>query len=579
MSERKFALGLDYGTNSVRALIVDTSDGTEIAGFVFNYPSGRDGIIEDGKDPNVARQNPMDYLIGLEKSVKKAVEIARKNRNFSPDKIIGIGIDTTGSTPIPVDEQGTPLCFHSEFKNNPNAMAWLWKDHTGFAEAALITKKSHQHDPDYTKYCGGTYSSEWFFSKVFHMANVAPEVYNAAASFVEHCDWMPGVLTGDTNPKNLKRSRCAAGHKAMFNDEWGGLPSQEFFSGIDRKLDGLIAKLYTKTYTADARAGGLSKTWAEKLGLKPGIAVSAGAFDAHLGAVGSGIKPGNLVKIMGTSACDMMIAPAGKVTVNIRGVCGQVDGSIVPGYLGIEAGQSAVGDIFAWWRDIVRWPMENILPKTSCCKGMTREKIRKVMADAKDTAYAVMTEKAKKIKPGQTGLLALDWMNGNRTILVDQELTGLILGIHLHTRPEEIFLALIEATAFGARVIMERIAEYGVPIEQVIACGGLAERNPLIMQVYADITGRPMRVAKSGQACALGAAMFGAVAGGEFKKVEDAREKMSGFKNIIYMPNPENRKVYDELYKLYRTLHDAFGTKEFTANLFPVMKQLLQIRK
>lgn len=578
METRKFALGLDFGTNSVRALIVDVETGEEVGTYVHDYARGRDGIIEKAGDPNHARQDPMDYIEGLEACVKGAIQVA-PNPNEVAENIVGIGVDTTGSTPIPVDASGQPLSFSDRFKNNPNAMAWLWKDHTSFAEAAEFTAQAKKEETDYTKYCGGIYSSEWFFSKILHLARVDPEVYSAAASFVEHCDYMPALLVGDTDPKNVIRGRCSAGHKAMWNAEWGGLPPQDFLSRVDGKLDGIVSKLYKDTHTADTKVGGLCAEWADKLGLKEGIAVAAGAFDAHTGAVGAGIGEGTLVKIMGTSTCDMMIVPGASLNVAIRGICGQVDGSIVPGCLGLEAGQSAVGDIFAWYRDEVRWPLENILPRTSFGRDLSADRISELMKEAKDTVYDVLSEKGDQLRPGQSGLLAIDWHNGNRTILVDPNLSGLIVGLSLHSKPEEIFRALIEATAFGARVIMERINEYGVPIKDVITCGGLAEKNPYLMQIYADATGRPIKVSRSAQTCALGTAMFGAVVGGCYSRVEEAQEKMGGLKDIVYQPNLQNKGIYDRLFKLYKRLHDAFGTKELAENHFSVMKELLEIRR
>ncbi|MDI6826999.1 MAG: ribulokinase [Armatimonadota bacterium] len=567
-----YALGIDFGTNSVRALIADLETGEEVGTYVHNYKRGVDGIILDERDPNFARQDPHDYVEGLEASVRGAIRDAEGVRGFSADKIIGIGIDTTGSTPIPVDSDGVPLAFNKKFSDNPNAYAWLWKDHTSYEEAALITAKAHESSIDYTKYSGSVYSSEWFFSKILHLANTDPEVYEAAASFVEHCDWMPAMLVGNTDPKQIFRSRCAAGHKAMWNAEWGGLPPQEFWSSVSTKLDGIISKLYRETYTADVKVGGLCAKWAEKLGLREGIAVAVGAFDAHMGAVGAGIMPGTLVKIMGTSTCDMMVVPPAELNTQIKGICGQVDGSIVPGMIGLEAGQSAVGDIFAWYRDQMRWGVENLLPSNL-------QNLAELIDGAKKTALEVLTQKASKLQPGQSGLLALDWFNGNRTVLVDPNLTGMIVGLTLGTKPEEVFMALIEATAFGGKVIMERFQEYGINVNDVIACGGLAERNPFLMQIYADVTGRPMKVSHSSQTCALGSAMFGAVAAGYFSKVEEAQKKMSHLKDFIYMPNSNYRQTYDRLFSLYRILHDSFGTREYSENLFNVMKELLEIKR
>lgn len=578
MKGKQYALGLDFGTNSVRALIVDLSNGDEVGTHVHEYARGKDGVIVKAGDPNFARQDPLDYIEGLEASVKGALN-ACPNPKEVANNVIGIGVDTTGSTPIPVDGAGQPLSFSDKFKDNANAMAWLWKDHTSFAEAAEFTLLAKKEPVDYTKYCGGTYSSEWFFSKILHLARVDPEVHTAAGSFVEHCDLMPALLVGETDPAKIIRSRCASGHKAMFNAEWGGLPPQEFFSRVDKRLDGMVAKLYKETHTADKKVGGLCRKWAEKLGLKDGIAVAAGAFDAHTGAVGAGIREGTLVKIMGTSTCDMMVVPPEKLNVAIKGICGQVDGSIVPGWIGLEAGQSAVGDIYAWHRDDVRWPLENILPRTSFGKNLDAERLAALMKEAKDAVYDVLSEKGAELRPGESGLLALDWHNGNRTVLVDPNLSGLILGLNLHTRPEEVFRALVEATAFGARVIMERFMEYGVGVNEVVTCGGLAEKNPYVMQIHADVMGRPIKVSRSAQTCALGTAMFGAVAAGAFAKVEDAQELMCGLKDIAYTPIPENKATYDRLFRLYRRLHDSFGTTHFAENQFPVMKELVELRR
>ncbi|MCE5200353.1 MAG: ribulokinase [Armatimonadota bacterium] len=575
--DKKYSLGVDYGTNSVRALIVDLATGEEVGTCVYAYPSGKDGIILDDNDANFARENPMDFVLGMEVSVKGAIEQASSVAGFSSGDIIGIGIDTTGSTPIPVGEDGMPLSFQDRFKGNPNAMAWLWKDHTSHEEAELINRKAHEYKIDYTKYSGGIYSSEWFFSKIFHLANVDPEVFNAAASFVEHCDWMPALLSGNTDPKQIKRSRCAAGHKAMWHEEWGGLPSQDFLSSLSPKLDGLYAKLYTDTFTSDTNVGGLCAEWAGKLGLREGIAVSVGAFDAHMGAVGAGIKPGALVKIMGTSTCDMMVAP--ELHTQIKGICGQVDGSVVPGMVGLEAGQSAVGDIFAWYRDQIRWPIENLLPLSSISSVLTGDKLAELMEEAKGLFFSVLTDRASKFKTGQSGLLALDWLNGNRTVLVDPNLSGAIIGLTLGTKPEEIFMSLIEATAYGARVIIERFEEYGVKVDQIITCGGLAEKNPFLMQIYADVTGRPMKVSRSSQTCALGAALFGAVAGGAFANVEQAQSAISGLKDVVYTPDPENSKTYNKLFRYYKTLHDSLGTREYSDHLYEVMKGLLEIKR
>jgi len=550
-----YTIGLDYGSNSVRCVIVDTSNGNEVGTAVFNYPTGNAGIILDANDHNVARQNPTDYIEGLEVTIKDAIEEAK----ILPDEIVGIGVDTTGSTPLPIDKDGTPLGLLDEFKDNPNAMAWLWKDHTGYGEAAEITELAEKEHPEYLAKCGGTYSSEWFFSKILHCLRVDEKVFDAAFTWVEHADYMTALLTGTTNPKEIKRCRCAAGHKAMFNDSWGGYPDKAFLAKLAPKLGKLRDALGDETYAIDTVAGNLTKEWADKLGLKEGVPVAMGAFDAHLGAVGSGIKEGALVKIIGTSTCDMVAAPNKTKLADVPGICGIVDGSVLPGYFGLEAGQSAVGDIFNWF-------------------------VNYIQTGGKETGdHIALTEKAEKLRPGQSGLLALDWNNGNRTVLVDQRLTGLLLGQTLHTRPEEIYRALIEATAFGALTIINRFEEYGIKIKEVINCGGIAEKNPMLMQIYADITGKEMKVSRSSQTCALGSAIAAAVVAGKAKggynNFADAQDAMTGVREITYKPIAENQKVYQQLYKLYKQLHDAFGTVGYGSPLYDVMKDLLSIKE
>lgn len=557
---KKYSLGLDFGTNSVRALLVDISNGREVVAAVHEYKTGQEGIILDPADPHLARQHPLEYLMGLERSVKAVLtEAIKEDKDFDSNRIIGIGIDTTGSTPLPVDREGTPLCFKEEFKDNPNAHAWLWKDHTSHAEASAITELATQKHPEYLAKCGGAYSSEWFFSKILHCLRTAPDVFKAAYSWVECCDYVPAVLTGTSKPENIKRSRCAAGHKAMFSDEWGGLPAKDFLARLDPRLGELRSRLYEKSYTSDTAAGALTEDWAEKLGLPVGIRVAVGAFDAHLGAVGSGVASGRLVKIIGTSTCDVAVWPADEPLADIPGLCGIVDGSVLPGYFGLEAGQSAVGDIFNWF--------VNSLQPGGPSAG----------------SHEALTRAAERLKPGQSGLLALDWNNGNRTVLVDQRLTGLLVGQTLHTRPEEIYRALIEATAFGALTIIGRFEEYGVKISEVINCGGIAEKNPLIMQIYADVLGREMKIARSAQTCALGSAIAGAVVAGKqaggYASFPEAQAVMCGIKEKSFKPDAESNRVYTKLYLLYSQLHDAFGRKEWSGTLHNVMKDLLRIRE
>ncbi len=557
----KYVIGLDFGTNSCRSLITSISDGKELASHVFSYPSGKDGVIIDSSDPNLARQNPADYLLGIEETIVEAIKKAKKvEPNFKNEDVIGIGVDTTGSSPMPVDKDGRALCFSEKFKNNPAAYVWLWKDHTSHSEAAFITETAAKIRPQYLSKIGGVYSSEWFWSKILHCKNVAPDVFDAAESFVEICDWIPANLIGELVPSKIKRSVCAAGHKAMFNSSWNGLPDPEFLETLSPGLGSLRFKLFNTAYTSEKLAGYLSPEWAKKLGLTTNVAVAVGAFDAHMGAVGAGVIKGTLVKILGTSTCDIMIWPNDEKLNDIPGVCGIVDGSVMDGYYGIEAGQSAVGDIFLWF-------VNNLVPESY---GKTQEEKFKNLETA-----------ASKLKPGESGLLALDWNNGNRTILVDVRLCGLLIGQTLYTQPHEIYRALIEATAFGALEIIDRIEEYGVSIKEVVNCGGLASKNPLLMQIYTDITGRPMKISRSDQTPALGAAMFSAVAAGKkaggYDSISDAQKQMTGISSV-YNPIQENHEVYKKLYKLYNQLHNSFGTSGWTGNMFNVMKDLLNIR-
>jgi L-ribulokinase len=550
----KYTIGLDYGTNSVRALIVNVANGAEIASAVWNYAHGTAGVIL-ARDPNLARQHPADYVNGAEITIKEALATAKKSvKGFSASQVIGIGVDTTGSTPLPVDANGQPLAFSKKFVNNPAAMAWLWKDHTGVNEAAEITALAKKMRPQYLAKCGGVYSSEWFWSKILKCLRVAPEVFSAAHSWIELADFVPAELTGTLAPENFIAGVCAAGHKAMWNAKWGGYPDEKFLAKLNPKLAQLRSRLTPRVYSIDRSVGGLTESWAKKTGLKAGIPVAVGAFDAHLGAVGSGVAPGTLVKIIGTSTCDIAIAPNTKNLADVPGLCGIVDGSVLPGYFGLEAGQSAVGDLFNWLVNYIEPGGKKVL------------------------SHRNLDEAALKLQPGESGLLALDWNNGNRTILVDQKLTGLLVGQTLYTTPAEIYRALVEATAFGALTIINRFEEYGVKISQVVNCGGIADKSAFTMQIYADITGRPMKISRSAQTCALGSAIAAAVVAGAHKNFAAAQKTMTGLKPKIYKPNPKAHAVYHELYVIYKKLHDAFGTREWSGNLHEVMKQLIDIR-
>ncbi len=644
MRER-FSLGIDFGTNSVRALIVSTSTGQEIGTAIAPYASGKDGIVLDAARPDLARQNPQDYIesmvacvhgaikdaygaqdaqssghgsgrqrggqAGGAEGVRDAQSGAQGARNaqsgayganlaaqsgahraiggavsgengaghiksgaqdarqvsgsaaFDPANIIGIGIDTTGSTPIPVDLMGVPLAFDPRFSNRLAAMVWLWKDHTAHAEAAKITAEAGATEasappstaPNYLAKCGGVYSSEWFWAKIWHCLTEDPEVFAAAYTWVEHADWIPALLTGTDHPSRLKRGICAAGHKALFHTDWGGYPEAQFLNRLDPVLIRLRETLPDKAYSIGDAAGDLTEQWAALLGLKPGIKVAIGAFDAHLGGVGSGVEPGTLVKIIGTSTCDIMTAPLSANLPDIPGLCGIVPESVLPGSYGLEAGQSGVGDIFNWFVDVVR---------------------------PEGVSHDSLTAEAEQQKPGQSGLLALDWLSGNRTVLVDQRLSGLILGMNTHSTPAHIYRALIEATAFGARTIIDRFEAYGIEVKRVVNCGGISAKNKLLLQIYADVLNRPMFISGSNQTCALGAAIAGAVvAGAETGGHSDFPQAIRAMTRVLpehFKPIPANVATYNVLFEVYSQLHDAFGVAGTQSNLSEVMKTLLNLR-
>ena len=550
----KYTIGLDFGTNSVRTVIVNVANGKETASASWSYPHGSEGVILTD-DVNLARQHPADYIKGAEITVKRALGVAkRSSKTFNPRQVVGVGVAATGSTPLPVGRSGRPLALEKRFEKDPAAMAWLWKDHTSIEEAEQITQLARKMRPHYLTKCGGVYSSEWFFSKILHCLRTSPDVFDAAYTWVEAADWIPAFLTGTEAPEKLSVCVCAAGHKAMYNDERGGYPDEKFLQSLHPKLGDLRGRLKDRAKTIAKPVGVLSGEWARRTGLPEGIPVAAGALDAHLGAVGAGIAPGKLVKILGTSGCDMVIVPADRQLRDIPGLCGIVRDSIVPGFIGLEAGQSAVGDIFNWFVGYV------------------------APGGKRSGSHTALTKEAATLSPGASGLLALDWNNGNRCVLVDPRLTGMLIGQTLHTTGPEIYRALIEATAFGALTIINRLEQYDIKVEQIISGGGVAEKNPLVMQIYADVTGRAMKPTHSSQACALGAAIAGAVVAGEYPSVPEAQKTMTSLKKKVYKPNPKVATVYGKLYKLYKQLHDAFGTTVWKGSCFNVMKELLEIR-
>jgi len=542
----KYVIGVDYGTDSVRSLIVDAGNGKEIASEVFYYPRWAAGKYCNPSQ-NQFRQHPLDYLEGLETTVRKAMA------KCSPDvakNVVAISVDTTGSTPIAVDKNGKPLALTPGFEENPNAMFVLWKDHTAIREADEINKLSKSWGGvDFTKYEGGVYSSEWFWAKVLHVLRADEKVRSAAFSWVEHCDWIPAILTGQTDPLTLKRSRCAAGHKAMWHTDFNGLPAEDFLVKLDPVLKGLRDRLFKDTYTCEVKVGNLTTEWAKRLGLSESVVIGAGSFDAHLGAIGGEIKPYYMSKVMGTSTCDMLIAPMKEMEGKlIGGICGQVDGSIIPGMLGMEAGQSAFGDIYAWFRELLLWPVEEILGKSFLIDKTTKEKL---INEIGDSIIPELSKQAEAIPIGESGIVALDWMNGRRTPDANQLLKGAIFGLNLGSDAPRIFRALVEATAFGAKKIVDRFISEGVRIDGIVALGGVAKKSPFVMQVVADVLNMPILVARSEQACALGTAMAAATVAGLYPTVPDAQKAMGNGYEMEYRPVKVNAEAYAKLYARY----------------------------
>ncbi|MGA2640032.1 MAG: ribulokinase [Spirochaetia bacterium] len=549
MARDTLIIGIDFGTDSVRAVLIDSQSGRELGNEVAYYRRWGAGKYCDPAK-NMFRQHPRDYIESMESCVKGAL---KKLGAKAGKRVAAIGIDTTGSTPCAVDRSGTPLALTAGFEENPDAMFVLWKDHTGVKEAELINRTARGWGgTDFTKYEGGVYSSEWFWSKILHVLRSDSKVRAGAFSWVEHCDWMPALLTGTTDPLTLKRSRCAAGHKAMWHTDWDGLPPEAFLVKIDPLLRGLRARLFKDTHTSDQSAGGLTEEWAKRLGLQPGIAVAVGAFDAHMGAVGGGISDRTLVKIMGTSTCDVLVAPRKAIGSKcVAGICGQVDGSVIPGMVGLEAGQSAFGDVYAWFKDLLAWPLHGA---AAGARGAKAASLAQARRDIEDEILDRLAAEAAEVDPGESTVAALDWLNGRRTPFADQTLKGAVVGLTLGTTAPKIFRALVEATAFGSRAIVEQFRKEGVPINAVIAQGGIARKSPFVMQVTADILGMPIRVVASDQACALGAGMLAAAAGGVYPSVSEAQKRMGSGFDKVYRPDRARSSHYQGLYRRYTEL-------------------------
>lgn len=556
MSTEKYVIGLDYGTDSVRALIVDTANGKELGTSVEYYSRWKEGKYCDPAK-NQYRQHPLDYLESMEKVIKDALAMTPAG---TAEKIIGISFDTTGSTPVFTNENGVPLAMLPEFKDDPNAMFVLWKDHTAIAEADEINALAEKSEPNYIKYEGGIYSSEWVWAKVLHILRSDPKIRKSTYAWIEHCDWMPAILTGKIKPGEVLRSRCASGHKAMWHTDWNGLPPKDFLSKLDPVLATMRDRLYQDTYTSDVSVGTLTSEWAQKLGLSENVAVGVGAFDCHMGAVGAEITPNVFVRVMGTSTCDILISEYDEMEKKlVRGICGQVDGSVVPGYIGLEAGQSSFGDVYAWFRRLLSWPLENILRTTSIVDDTTKQKL---IDEVGDGIIPTLAEEASKLTMNDDSVFATDWFNGRRTPDANQKLKASISGLNLGSDASRMFRALVEATAFGSKAILDRFKDEGVNVNEIIAIGGVANKSPYVMQVLCDVLNTEIKVCAADQACALGASMFAAVAGGVYGSIPEAQEKMNQGFEKTYSPRKDWAEYYQKQYHRYLELV-TFSEKVF----------------
>jgi L-ribulokinase len=546
VNKNLYVIGVDYGSDSVRSVLVNALNGEEVASSIFYYPRWKEGKYCIPSE-NQFRQHPLDYIEGLEQTIKDCIKQAGDPAIIK--EIKGISIDTTGSTPVAVDKNGTPLALLPEYKDNPNAMFVLWKDHTSVKEAAEINKHATKFDTNYLQYVGGIYSSEWFWAKLLHVLRKDEQVREACYSWVEHCDWIPFLLTGGQDADAMKRGVCSAGHKSLWAEEFGGLPPENFFATLDPVLAGFRDRLFTETYTSDEAAGTLSQEWADRLGLSTDVVVGVGAFDAHMGAVGGQIEPYYLSRVMGTSTCDMLVAPINEVGDKlVNGICGQVPGSIIPGMLGMEAGQSAFGDTYAWFKQVLMWPLQTLLSQSSIIDKATASKL---LNEVSGKIIPELSKQAAQIKLTENTEFAIDWLNGRRTPDANQLLKGAIFGLSLGSDAPRVFRVLVEATCFGAKAIVERFVEQGVPVKGLIGLGGVAKKSPFIMQMLADVVNMPIRIHKSEQTCAIGAAMFAATAAGIYPKVEDAMKAMGQGFDAEYHPNPAKASIYAQRYQKY----------------------------
>lgn len=544
-----YVAGADFGSDSVRVVILDAADGTVMGQAVSYYPRWKKGLYCDPRE-NRFRQHPKDYLESLTEAIQGAVAETKEKMpqpETLSERLRAFCIDTTGSTPVLADANGTPLALLPEFAEDPDGMFILWKDHTSVREADEINNLARSWGgTDFTQYSGGVYSSEWFWAKILHTIRKNAAVKKAAYTAMEHCDWITAELTGTVHPEKIKRSRCAAGHKMMWHEQWGGYPPGEFLEKLDPALVSIRDSLGKETWTTDTVAGKLTAAWAEKLSLSPETIVCVGAYDAHIGAVGGDAAPGVLVKSIGTSTCDVIIgprAPAGKTEALIGGICGQVDGSVVPGWIGYEAGQSAYGDYYAWFRKLLMWPLRNF---AGMDPSFVEEVEKKLLRE--------LEKEAEHYDPAETSPVALDWINGRRTPWANQKLCAAISGLNLGTDAPAVMRALLESTAYGARAIIETFEEGGIHIEKIMAIGGVARKSILGMQILADVTNRDIHVTAGDQSPAIGAAVFAATAAGLYPDIFTAQKALSAGTERIHKPDPARAAIYNTLYEQYRKL-------------------------